>query len=171
MHNNFAPKPIGCFYVSYSMKPLPEDGSTFFVRQRPKDLPHLHSLTPTIPNSNASTPFPTSQVLVRPHMKTNCTGYEYRNRNWVLRLFCDRATVCIVPLSSLEFSGRRTYFRDRSYTLVSNCDLLLLTWLTKKRAFAKKVYANTIHPTHPPVPLPPLNISLTTKVTITPTNL
>ena len=53
-------------------------------------------------------------TLVRAHMKINCTGYEYKKRNCVLRLFCDRATVCMVPLSSLEFSGRRTYLRDRN---------------------------------------------------------
>jgi len=53
-------------------------------------------------------------TLVRAHMKMNCIGYEYKKRNWVLRLFCDRATVCMVPLSSLEFSGRRTYLRDLS---------------------------------------------------------
>ena len=58
--------------------------------------------------------------LVSAHMKINCTGYEYKKRNWVLRLFCDRATVCMVPLSSVVFSGSRTYFRDRNWGNVSS---------------------------------------------------
>jgi hypothetical protein len=53
-------------------------------------------------------------IRVSAHMKPNCTGYEYRKRNCVLRLFCDLATVCMVPLSSLVLSGSRTYFKDRS---------------------------------------------------------
>ena len=43
--------------------------------------------------------------------------------------------------------------------------------LTRKKALAKNVYVKTVHPTHPPVPFPPFNISATTRVTITPTNL
>ncbi len=58
--------------------------------------------------------FSPAYSLVSAHININCTGYEYKKRNWVLRLFCDRATVCMVPLSSLEFSGSRTYLRDRS---------------------------------------------------------
>jgi hypothetical protein len=42
---------------------------------------------------------------------------------------------------------------------------------TKKNAFARNVYANTVHPTQPPVPPPRFHISATTSVTITPTNL
>lgn len=53
-------------------------------------------------------------------MKKNWTGYEYRKRNCVRLFFCERATVCIAARElSPEFSGKRTYFRDRSYTLVS----------------------------------------------------
>ena len=43
--------------------------------------------------------------------------------------------------------------------------------LTRKKALAKNVYVKTVHPTHPPVPLPRFKISATTNVTMTPTNL
>jgi hypothetical protein len=93
----------------------------------PKSLsmqsPHLGQRFSILPIPNASTlPFPPhrkAHSLVSAHMKINCTGYEYKKRNWVLRLFCDRATVCMVPLSSVVFSGSRTYFRDRNWGDVS----------------------------------------------------
>jgi hypothetical protein len=74
-------------------------------------------------------------------MNNNCTGYEYTKRKFVLLLFCDRATVCMVPLSSVAFSGRRTYFNDRNYSaqLVPLIHLQYKGILTRKRAFAKKV--------------------------------
>lgn len=43
--------------------------------------------------------------------------------------------------------------------------------LTKNKALAKKVYEKIDHPIHPPVPFPPFDISLTSIVAITPTNL
>lgn len=42
-------------------------------------------------------------------------------RNWVRRLRWERATVCMVPVrmeASLVESGRRTYFRERSYLFI-----------------------------------------------------
>lgn len=40
------------------------------------------------------------------------------NRNWVRRLRCERAMVCIEPVrieASLVESGSRTYFNERSW--------------------------------------------------------
>ena len=55
------------------------------------------------------------------HIKMNCTTYEYKNRNCVRRLFWERATVCMpLPAGVVEEeSGRRTYLRERSWTLLS----------------------------------------------------
>ena len=50
---------------------------------------------------------------------------------------------------------------------INSADLVL----TKNRAFAKNVYEKMVHPIHPPVPFPPFEISLTSIVAITPTNL
>lgn len=49
---------------------------------------------------------------VKIHMKTNCMMYEYTNKNCVLAVFCDLATVCVIPPPVVpEESGRITYFK------------------------------------------------------------
>ena len=45
------------------------------------------------------------------------------------------------------------------------------TMLTRKKAFARKVYVNAVQPTQPPVPLPGVRTSEATRVTMIPTNL
>lgn len=74
----------------------------------------MQYLTPTRCLSRYTIGSLVPHARVSSHMKNSCTGYEYMKRNCVRRFFCERATVCMVPRSSLTFSGSRTYFRDRS---------------------------------------------------------
>lgn len=80
-----------------------------------------------------------------------------------------RVAGCGIGREKDVFQGAELWTDNVSRMFVfARYDLLLLT---KKNAFAMKVYPKTAQPTQPPVPFPPLEMAATAMVTMTPTNL